>query len=875
MPSSSPSGVSAASSVGTVTAVAYYTANTLVQSNSGGYGSGTVSATASPSGFNDTTQEGSLLLLVVWLTAVKTGADNAYTINLPTTTGFTWVLGKAAYSDVYDGTHTTIHAVAIFYIKNAASMADTLSTVVSGASSSALATTVECSLFEIVIGGGGIIDTSCATDNGSGTPTAGTLDTTATDVVFVAVATAGTSTSAGPGYTQGIGAEVYSLGTTQYVLNDPAGSIPTLFTSGSSETYGAAAIAFSVNPVLATPLGVSSTSAIGTETTDVQASVFPLGVRASGAVGIVSVPQPGPGLGSFEVRLSDDSWGCDDGGNLIGRYTSQKFSIPRIKRNKTIFIKEQDGRNNILSSEIWVNGGGSTQYQSGIWTNTVDWTLIQALDPDYNLKLVNSKVMVPGDSTSQTTQAYLPLFPNISYSATLDIKGPSGNWVTLGLVPNPSGDGLSASYASYQLTGQWQRITVSAKATSGASTLNTLALTFSLTPGVGGMHGVPASYTFPVGGITVYGTRASLEEAAAETIYCKTKSNGSALTALTPYGALSRYAASINCGYPFPPQPPTGFVDISDFFNPIVNVILPSVAQDVWGVEIRAQDNTTVLYHDYLTDASYAPTYTVENNTNLSLLFYLYTYNLLGEYSTPYTLSISTLASSTAYSSTQTYAAGTVVTYEGATYVSLIVTMGNVPTNTTYWQLLAGTPEPPSVGQVGAGTLGWSELTVDGFELEDGSGLFLLEDGISYLTLETAVVPATYILLPVPSVEEISMPMLQTGASVPTAGGFVTNPAATPGNTLTVFYNDVHDRSGPDTSIINAFLSPAGAFVYLSGGTLPAIYQGIFQVIGYGYCRPPDGGEDTHNFFQVTVGGPPAYVMAEFGDAKYQQALFV
>lgn len=58
-----------------------------------------------------------------------------------------------------------------------------------------------------------------------------------------------------------------------------------------------------------------------------------------------------------------------------------------------------------------------------------------------------------------------------------------------------------------------------------------------------------------------------------------------------------------------------------------------------------------------------------------------------------------------AYSSSTQYEKNDVVTYQGSSYVSLQSTQGNVPTNTTYWQLIAekGTKgDTGATGQTGA-----------------------------------------------------------------------------------------------------------------------------------------------------------------------------
>lgn len=118
----------------------------------------------------------------------------------------------------------------------------------------------------------------------------------------------------------------------------------------------------------------------------------------------------------------------------------------------------------------------------------------------------------------------------------------------------------------------------------------------------------------------------------------------------------------------------------------------------------------------------------------------------------------------------------------------------------------------------------------------------------------------------VPAVEEIPMPILQTSVGAhprPWDGDTVANH---PGNIVSVYYNDVHDRPGPDP-----VLGP-GVYVYMSGGTLLSQYQGIHQVTAIGADKPYHNTEDTHNWFQFICGGSPAGLYAEYGSATYQTA---
>jgi len=54
------------------------------------------------------------------------------------------------------------------------------------------------------------------------------------------------------------------------------------------------------------------------------------------------------------------------------------------------------------------------------------------------------------------------------------------------------------------------------------------------------------------------------------------------------------------------------------------------------------------------------------------------------------------------FSSGTTYQPGMSVSYNGSSYVALQTTTGNVPTNTTYWQLLA------AKGDTGAGAVAFT-----------------------------------------------------------------------------------------------------------------------------------------------------------------------
>jgi hypothetical protein len=52
----------------------------------------------------------------------------------------------------------------------------------------------------------------------------------------------------------------------------------------------------------------------------------------------------GPALTTIsEVRYSDEGWGAGYNGNLVGRYTSESFTLTRYARSQTYFLRSYDG----------------------------------------------------------------------------------------------------------------------------------------------------------------------------------------------------------------------------------------------------------------------------------------------------------------------------------------------------------------------------------------------------------------------------------------------------------------------------------------------------------------------------------------------------
>lgn len=314
--------------------------------------------------------------------------------------------------------------------------------------------------------------------------------------------------------------------------------------------------------------------------------------------------QAPPTGGGFEVRYTDDSWGCDAGKNLITRTTSQTFSVARNNRAKFCFIRAYDARNICQWSE------DLTQWFK--YTNMGSVTNSTQVNPDGTYSLISTCVAgsVSGNNAISLTTS-TAASAGQAYAFTLSIQGVAGTKVGLWI-----SDAGQTHYAVQQTVTlqdtHWHRYTVTGTMAAGATGNVRLIVVFD--------DATCLSKSFQV-------ARASCELGSVETVYCKTA--GSA------YGALSRFPALLHVGLPLIPAAPTATINTTNVLNPVINVTMPTSMLDVWGVEIRASDNATVLFHQDLSASGYTPSVQVSNSSR-NLSYYVYTYNLLGEYSAAY-----------------------------------------------------------------------------------------------------------------------------------------------------------------------------------------------------------------------------------------------
>jgi hypothetical protein len=337
--------------------------------------------------------------------------------------------------------------------------------------------------------------------------------------------------------------------------------------------------------------------------------------------------------GGFEIRYTDESWGCDDAKNLVTRTTAQTFSVTRDYRGKIIFIKPYTPNNKAAYSEDMT--------QSAAWTltNGATASITTDTDPDGNNALVTTI-----NSNGFNTHIWQDLnivCSGLTYAVTGYVRGLSTNIGKAVRIYLGSNAGTIPSIGTQSqlitLNGQWQPFTLIGQYDADdfgklrfyVLNENSVALSYQLS------HvQVEINTNIP-------------------TPYVRTLSSASST------GLYSRYASAVRVNFPLIPPSPTATIDYSvDKSKPVITTTLPTVLTDVWGIEIRASDDKTVLYKKDMIDANFNLTFQT-TTSGRSLSYYVYTYNLLGEYSTSYnataTIPTPNVSSASVNETTQTF----------------------------------------------------------------------------------------------------------------------------------------------------------------------------------------------------------------------------
>ena len=285
------------------------------------------------------------------------------------------------------------------------------------------------------------------------------------------------------------------------------------------------------------PYGVDTSQVGYTFITDVVAPIF---TGFDSDFLYYNTNQTATTLGGFELRYTDDSWGVDDGKNLISRVVSgTTFQVARNTRSKVIFLKQYDARNQILYSE---------DFTQSAWTK-VSTSVTDSLgkNPNGDISHISTMVMAFNGSVYQGLVAGVQ-----TGTFSVSLKGTPGNVVRVQVVNG----GTLVAFKNITLTGNWQRVSIYGTNVGSVQIFN------------------------PGSAQTVQTAFAAFEDTTAETTYCKTKSN--------TWGAYSRYSSAVHVAYPLIPDPPTTVVDTSDPSSVVVTLIPPPLAADMWGLELRS-----------------------------------------------------------------------------------------------------------------------------------------------------------------------------------------------------------------------------------------------------------------------------------------------
>ncbi len=242
------------------------------------------------------------------------------------------------------------------------------------------------------------------------------LSTTSVDLIFVAgqgSSDSGGFASAGSGFTLGIETTLANYGESQYILNQPAGSVPTAFASpiGGSQ-WCCAAASFKATPTsnTATPTGVSMTTALGPTEPGVP-------IDYGNVVGTSSGLPPGVNSTYFYVR-----W--------VGWLT------PSISGQYTVGLNYSDGADFYIGSQPIVT----------------DLTGSQIANPE------DPSIGIP----SYVTSSSIYLVKNVAYPVVIEWQHGGGAdyelqflWTPPSSTNGPPGEVQVIPEANISLTGSW------------------------------------------------------------------------------------------------------------------------------------------------------------------------------------------------------------------------------------------------------------------------------------------------------------------------------------------------------------------------------------------------------------------------------------
>lgn len=328
--------------------------------------------------------------------------------------------------------------------------------------------------------------------------------------------------------------------------------------------------------------------------------------------------------GHFEVRYSDQNWSVPGTSNLIGETSSRLMTLNRNSRTQQYFAR----------AVIPINFATHSNFEDGLVYVSASGANPPTASFDGSrggTSFGTQKIVFPAGSAA------------CSGSFTNTVVGALAAGVTLGgrVRVSFSRQLTGAEDVRFKFAGTFNPTAETVLNAANVTSANFSAWQeFVMGPTTGAPTGAPlASINFYVksalgSALTGWVDSVQIEKnppASGPTKYYR--------TTVLPKGPSSRYSSLVQMNFPLPAAAPTAFTaDIGNRLRPAFTAGLPSSYFDVFGIQVRDQDNATVLYMFEdpalgLNQTDPALTYVFDNTTLLtrSRTLFSYFYNLLGE----------------------------------------------------------------------------------------------------------------------------------------------------------------------------------------------------------------------------------------------------
>ncbi len=310
------------------------------------------------------------------------------------------------------------------------------------------------------------------------------------------------------------------------------------------------------------------------------ASTYQVDMRRSPPVG------NGGEAGHWEVRNTDGHWGVPGGSNLVFEPSGVSvFTLPRSNRRQSYYVKPVKPVNLAIQSG-WQDGQASI-FEGGSTPPTASWTGSEGFDDLGAVKIVwPTGGQGAGFSSGRFNNGTLTAVPTGTVLGWR-IKAKLGRSLTGSEKIRFGGGGAGNIWNPDWL--------IDLDSTTPESTwVESVMPSTKAVPTVGTYYlyvWISGTLTAP---LTMYFDDLQIEKsppAGGSVKHYKTTDK--------PKGPVSRYPALVQINFPLVPAAlPPATVDTVDRTRPVITLVLPNDARDIFGVEIRDPDDATVIYFE-------------------------------------------------------------------------------------------------------------------------------------------------------------------------------------------------------------------------------------------------------------------------------------